>query len=359
MTNKNNLYYAENSYCLFNTILADYSLKTVANKLSLHVGTLNRWKQQNKVPNSYKKDLLRILKITEKTEKEIGLDQFYTKKSIAEKCFNIFEKVAKKLDVNINNYHFIEPSAGNGSFFDLLPSDRRIGIDIFPKHKEIIKKDYLNWLPSNQIKSIVIGNPPFGLRGNLALKFINHSYNFADIVAFILPPLFKSDGKGSAMQRVQGYKLVHSVKLPINSFYYPKGKEVCINTIFQIWTKINAHKIKIPVRKTCSSYIKVYSLSDGGTPSSTRNKRMLEKCDIYLPSTTFQKMCIFNSFHKLPHKRGYGVVIIQNKEEIKKIFKNNDWNKTAFLSTNSALNLRRSLIEDVVTEKGFYDKTLL
>ena len=30
------------------------------------------------------------------------------------------------------------------------------------------------------------------------------------------------------------------------------------------------------------SSIKVYSLSDGGTPSTTRNKDMLYSCDIYL-----------------------------------------------------------------------------
>ena len=41
--------------------------------------------------------------------------------------------------------------------------------------------------PEKINKYVVIGNPPFGLRGQLALKFINHSYDFADYVCFILP----------------------------------------------------------------------------------------------------------------------------------------------------------------------------
>ena len=60
---------------------------------------------------------------------------------------------------------------------------------------------------------IVIGNPPFGLRGQLALKFINHSSKFADYVCFILPQLFQSDGKGVPRKRVIGLNLIHSETL--------------------------------------------------------------------------------------------------------------------------------------------------
>ena len=44
--------------------------------------------------------------------------------------------------------------------------------------------------PDKKGKYIVIGNPPFGLRGNLALRFMNHSYDFADVIAFILPRIY-------------------------------------------------------------------------------------------------------------------------------------------------------------------------
>ncbi|MBI4652748.1 hypothetical protein HY750_00645 [Candidatus Kuenenbacteria bacterium] len=293
-------------------------------------------------------------------------DQFYTKPQVAEYCLNKFQKVANKLGVNLDEYTFIEPSAGCGSFYQLLPKNRRIGIDIDPKklsgikNEGIIKSDYLDWYPKNtNQKYIVIGNPPFGLRGKLALYFINKSYLYADMVAFILPQLFNSDGKGVAGKRVIGYKLAHNESLPPNSFMYPNGEEIQINTIFQVWTKININKIKIKSQKTCNDFIDVYSLSDGGLPANTRNKDMIGKCDVYLPSTTFSDMRAYNSFYELPHERGYGIVIKRNKKEIKNILCNTNWEKVAFLSTNSALNLRTSLIKDIIIKAGYFDKYLI
>lgn len=341
---------------LFEEALKTYTMPDLADEMHLHIGTLKRWKSIKKVPNSYKADFFRLLNIKEEIQGVREKDQFFTKPEVAKKCLGMLEKVARNLGIELDGYNFIEPSAGSGCFYNLLPEKRKIGIDIDPKVEGMIKADYLTWKPQDKKKTVVIGNPPFGLRGNLALRFINHSYDFADIVAFILPQLFESDGKGSAMKRVKGYELAHTKKLPVSSFCYPSGANVNINTIFQIWTKVKTENIKKVKIKTCDDFIKVYSLSNGGTPSSTRNKKMLNKCDIYLPSTTFQKMQCFNSFEDLPHKRGYGIVIHKDKTNVRKILKNNNWNKTAFASTNSALNLRTSLIQSVLVKNGFVDK---
>ena len=290
-------------------------------------------------------------------------DQFYTKPKVAEYCFSKFKEVAKDLEVDLTKYTYIEPAAGCGCFYQILPKKQRIGIDIDPKkygdieNKGIIKSNYLEWYPKNKNKKyIVIGNPPFGLRGKLALSFINKSYLYADMVAFILPQLFNSDGKGVAGKRVIGYRLAHSEYLPPDSFMYPDGTDIKINTVFQIWTKINTNKIKIKPPKTCNDFVNIFSLSDGGLPANTRNKEMIGKCDVYLPSTTFSGMKVYDSFYDLPNKRGYGVIIKKNKREIKNILSNADWEKIAFFSTNSALNLRRSIIESVIIKKGFSDK---
>jgi hypothetical protein len=114
------------------------------------------------------------------------------------------------------DYTFIEPSAGNGSFLKILPINRRIGFDIEPKFIEIIEQDYLEWSPCENKKYIVIG----GLRGQLALKFINHSSKFADYVCFILP----QDGKGVPRKRVIGLNLIHSEKLD-TEFEFPDKKK--------------------------------------------------------------------------------------------------------------------------------------
>lgn len=348
-----------NTLDLFNEISRQYVDQEIADILGLHKGTVSRWSKINEVPSNYKADLLRILGIKSKETFSVKeKDQYYTKLEVAKKCFSILEKISLDLNINLGEYNFIEPSAGNGRFYNLLPKGRRIGIDIDPKAKGIIKDDYLKWSPKKEDKYIVIGNPPFGLRGHLALQFINHSHKFADVVAFILPQLFNSDGKGSTGKRVRGYKLAHTEILDPNSFEYPNGEEIKINTIFQIWTKININKITLPQRKKCSEFIEVYSLSDGGLPSNTRNKKMIEKCDIYLPSTTFTGMKAYRSFYDLPNRRGYGIVILKDKRKIKDLLINHNWEKTSFPSTNSALNLRTSIIQDVVIDAGFYDKNI-
>jgi hypothetical protein len=340
---------------LFKEAVNLYSVEYVASQLRLNINTVKRWIFKASVPENYIGDLSRLLGREYIGSNEREKDQFYTKPEVALECFQRFKEVASNLAVPLQDYTFIEPSAGCGWFYDLLPQKKRIGIDIDPNYKGLIQSDYLVWKPENKGKYIVIGNPPFGLRGHLALQFINHSAQFADMVAFILPPLFHSDGKGVPAKRVQGYKLAHTENLPPNSFTYPDGREVDVSAIFQVWTKINIDKINRQEQKTAKDFIRVYSLSDGGTPSSTRNKNMLYKCDVYLPSTCFKGMQVYKDFEDLPHRRGYGVVIHKQKTEIKKLLLNADWSKAAFRSTNGALNLRTSLIERVLTQGGYHD----
>lgn len=221
----------------------------------------------------------------------------------------------------------IEPSAGDGSFFFNFPKNKfnkLIGLDIEPKHVNIDKQDWLEFVPKSN-KNIVIGNPPFGLRGQLTLQFINHAAKFCDFICFILPPLFNSNGKGSPMLRIDNsFYLAKEFAIEDNIFLYPNGKKTKVNSIFQIWAKPFSKKINpiLPPKKK-SEWIKVYSLSNGNSPSSKRNVKMIGKCDFYLPSTTFKKIKLENKFNKLPNNRGYGLVILKDKRKIKKIiFKN-------------------------------------
>ncbi|MDI9357272.1 MAG: hypothetical protein QM536_09640, partial [Chitinophagaceae bacterium] len=217
-----------NTINLFNLSLKKFnSIEGVAFNLGLHKGTVSRWYEKKEVPENYRADFLRLLDLKSEINTEDfsvkEKDQYYTKQDVAKKCFTTFKKGMKDLKINILDYNFIEPSAGCGNFLNILP-ENSIGLDIDPKNKHIIKQNYLDYSPKDKNKKyIVIDNPPFGLRGHLALKFINHSNKFADVVAFILPQLFESDGKGSPMKRVQGYELAYTEKLPANSFVYPNG----------------------------------------------------------------------------------------------------------------------------------------
>ena len=333
---------------LLNECLAKHQMKDVCEKLNLCVGTVRRWQELKDVPPQYAFDLLTILGREIKYENYTSSqkDQFFTHADVAQNCWNSFRKM---LPLDLSPYTFIEPSAGDGSFLKVLPQGS-IGLDIEPRAPGIAKTDYLSWMPTDRSKKyIVFGNPPFGLRGHLALKFINHSHSFADYVCFILPQLFESDGKGSPRKRVKGYNLIHSEPLSSN-FTTPEKTEVLIHGVFQIWSKHTTNET-YALKQLKDKAFTIYSLSDGGTVATTRNKKMIGKCDIYLPSTCFGKenMKVYSRFTDLPGQKGYGVVFHERKTELLEKATKIDWSSVSFLSTNSAYNLRTSYIFQQLT----------
>tara|TARA_Y100000816_G_scaffold9123_1_gene5852 strand:- start:1053 stop:1367 length:315 start_codon:yes stop_codon:yes gene_type:complete len=64
-----------------------------------------------------------------------GLDKFYTNEDYSKKCITkVFELYDKsKLDL------IIEPSAGNGSFYNQIEFYDKVGIDISPENENIKK----------------------------------------------------------------------------------------------------------------------------------------------------------------------------------------------------------------------------
>ena len=329
---------------ILNNLFTKYSLNELAKELNVAPGTITRWIELHDIPKNYEFDILKLsnIQINYSNYSSKEKDQFFTPVETAARCFQIFTDVIKTYGEDPNDFKYIEPSAGDGRFLQVLPSDT-IALDIEPRHPSVIDADYLNWYPSENNNYCVFGNPPFGLRGHTALKFINHSFHFADYVCFILPQLFESDGKGVPRKRVKGYNLVHSTKL-VSDFYEPCGNRIKINTIFQIWSKKHNNNLYDIIDYT-NDKMKIYSMSDGGTISSTRNKVMIGKCDIYIPSTCFGKenMRCYMDFEDLPGKKGYGILFTQDKSNIHKML-NIEWDKIAFLSTNSAYNLRSSQI---------------
>ena len=336
----------------------------MGNRLGITTSAVKRWIERGEAPWQYTGDFLRILNqpgiINHTGDPVRDRDQFYTRREVAKHCVKTFKKVAKQIGVDLRSKHWIEPAAGCGWFYLEFPHQQRTGIDIEPKGEAapyLEKHDFLLWQPHNFMQEyVVLGNPPFGLRGHLALQFINHAATFADMIGFIVPQLFSSDGKGVPGKRVSKHlKLAHSEPLPAGSFEAPDGSTMDVSTIFQVWTAVNKDKVTLTPPPTCKEWAKVYSLSDGGTPASTRNKNMLDKCDVYLPSTCFEGMKAYTEFNQLPHRRGYGVVIHKDKRNIKRLLLRHNWQKTAFPSTNGALNLRSSLILQPLIKAGYHD----
>ena len=101
------------------------------------------------------------------------MDEFYTQRSVAAQCWDTLVPVLRDLGLGDDAF-FIEPSAGDGAFYDLLPLGRRVGFDIEPRHCEVYNFDFLsgNYVCPNPADAMVIvGSPPFGKRGKMAVNF--------------------------------------------------------------------------------------------------------------------------------------------------------------------------------------------
>lgn len=159
------------------------------------------------------------------------LDQFYTKEHISKKCIDILQN-----HISFDDYDYIlEPSAGTGSFYKLLPEDKRLGLDIDPKFNGVKKMDYFDFIPNKQKKYIVVGNPPFGKICSTAIKFFNKSCEFAEVIAFIIPRTFK---RTSVQNKLNfNFHLIYNEDLPMKPCCFtPKMNAKCC---FQIWMKKN------------------------------------------------------------------------------------------------------------------------
>ncbi len=174
------------------------------------------------------------------------LDQFYTTPECAKKYYDVLTST-----INIDDYDIIlEPSAGTGSFYKLLPLDKRIGIDLEPKCKGVRKQNYFDFVPEKNKSYLVVGNPPFGKISSLAVEFFNKSAEFADIIAFILPRTFK---RVSIQNKLDlNFHLIYSDDVPLKPCCFsPKMSAKCV---FQIWKKKKTPRKLIKYDKTHTDF---------------------------------------------------------------------------------------------------------
>lgn len=291
--------------------------------------------------------------------REVSLDQFFTVPHIAQKCLESLQKKIRENGNNLNNYSFIEPSAGTGSFYDLLPKDRRTGIEIDDFRKEYIQSDFLTWYPvKNGHRYIAIGNPPFGYRGWLALSFLNHAAEFCDYVGFILPMSFQSEGKGSTKNRVKGMSLVHSEKLPSNVFRKPDGKNLSVHCLWQIWKAddLLSHPCqkKGKVASMCDDYFDLITVDE--RPQRLCGHKRKKECDFFIQRTFYSKHPgIARDFSKVNYTCGYGLIIKKNRHKIVNIMKNTDWTKYCNLTTHNCHHISMYHIRQAMVDGGLFD----
>lgn len=169
-----------------------------------------------------------------------ALDQFYTQPSVAKSCLEFLGKhISPEL---FSKAVFLEPSAGTGSFFKLLPN-RAFGFDLEPKCEGVIQQNFLDFSIDTLFAAaneeftepvITVGNPPFGKNSSLALKFINIAAKFSSHVAFVLPNTFRKDSMLNKIDR--HLHLVAELPLGSDSFEFD-GQPYNVPCVFQVWER--------------------------------------------------------------------------------------------------------------------------
>ena len=129
-------------------------------------------------------------------------------------------------------------------FINKIPNKNKIGIDIDPQAFGIIKENFLDYKLNNDYLEkniLVIGNPPFGKQGSVAIKFFNKSAEFSNCIAFILPRTFR---RISIINKLNfNFHLILDIDLPIKPCCFTPNMNV--KCCFQIWQKKEYKRKKI------------------------------------------------------------------------------------------------------------------
>ena len=285
-------------------------------------------------------------------QSEVELDCFYTHSEISQECSESLYSTMRNDCVAPDDYHFIDPGAGTGTFYNLMPEGRRTGIDILPSDLDFIDEDYLTWQPSDPYHQYaVLGNPPFGYRAWLALAFVNHSATFADYIGFILPMAFQSEGKGSPKHRVRGAELILSKPLCPDAFTDAKGNSVKLNALWQIWRRgVN----RIQPLKPCDNWIDLFTVD-------TRKERLcghnrMDEADYFLQRTFFKHPPrLVQDFSQVRYACGYGLILKQEQDKIENLLNQTDWVHYSNLAVHNCRHISMYHIRQAVIDGGFVD----
>ena len=282
----------------------------------------------------------------------VGLDQFFTKPEVADWCYGKYLNTLVADGAKLDNFTFVEPSVGDGAFYDLLPPKMRVGIDIDPKRPEFTEADFLSWMPAETRKPIAtIGNPPFGYRAWLALAFMNHAAKFSEYVGFILPMAFQSDGKGSPKFRVKGMTLISTEFLPEGSFIDPDGKTLKINALWQVWKK---GKNVQPEAKKCDDWIDLFTV-DQRKERLCGHERM-DDADFFLQRTYYNTPPnLVTDFAEVRYVCGYGIVFKKEREKVETILRSTNWDKYSNLAAHNCRHISMYHIRRALTDRGLID----
>lgn len=188
-------------------------------------------------------------------------DKFYTNPNIVDICISEFTSKFKWDQWDL----VVEPSAGCGNFFHKIPVNKKIGIDIYPEHKDIIKMNFYDYFPKIKSKILVIGNPPFGRVSSGAIKFFNHASKWSNVIAFIVPRTFRRINIQNKLN--MNFHLIHDIDIPLKPCSFtPNMMAKCC---FQIWEKksLKRKPIKLKTKHSDWEFLKLGKKDKNNQPT--------------------------------------------------------------------------------------------
>jgi hypothetical protein len=203
-------------------------------------------------------------------------DKFYTKPEAVE---TLLEACRPFLALPAADEYtcIVEPSAGSGNISRAL--NRRTSIpvlayDIAPEHCDVVPLDFLHGqriaqLESPLHKTLVIGNPPFGYSGRMAVEFFNRAASYASVraIAFIVPRSFRKAVQQNRLARE--FWLHADMDLPSNSFTH-NGTDRCVDCCVQIWTRHAQNHVRGKQPKyVCNGMYRFVLLNKSTSPLSS------------------------------------------------------------------------------------------
>ena len=245
------------------------------------------------------------------------LDKFYTKPQIVKDLLQM---------IDLSKYDLVlEPSAGAGDFYNMLPIKTRLGIDLEPAHPDILKKDFFDYVSCDNKNTITIGNPPFGKNSKLAIKFFNHAAVFSDCIAFIVPRTFR---KPSVINRLDfNFHLLKQKLLPLDSFYIPSGKTYKVPTVFQIWQKDYSKREKIQTLKQHPDFKFVPIDFNGKKPPSEAQKiKQCNNSDFCVQRVGVNAGKVYDNINKKYRDWKSHYYIKQTNPSVRSVMESIDWN---------------------------------
>ena len=282
-------------------------------------------------------------------------DVAFTRPEIVDRCAAAFRAAAEKEGLGLSVVRWIEPSAGDGAFLRVMPPLDTIALDIKPRAKGIERANFLEWQPPAGRRNVILGNPPFGDNGWLALEFLNHALGMADLVGFILPMGFSGLESAACLAwKVDKGGIVHEEHLPVNAFRdgAGNGNSFNIRTIFQVWSAY-APRPTPPRDFDVSDYVEFGSLD--------RARKNPDHWDCYVPTAFFptcaeKAQVVFNPDETL-YGGGTAVRIVHGSPEVKrliiKLLVDTKWLDYCQHAVNNSCHIRKYDIRRRLGEHGY------